>query len=270
MNIDKKAIAAALIEDKVTRDITSRLWISPRQSAKAVVIAKEEGIACGFDTVREVFRQADKSLKFKLYCQDGQPLKPGQKVALIQGKARSILSAERTALNFLSFASGTATLTHKFVAKLKGLKVKLLDTRKTIPGLRQLQKYAVLCGGGHNHRGSLAQAILVKDNHLKIAGLKGSFRKKTVKTEIEIDKLSQFMTVAAYKPDVIMLDNFPLKDLKETVRIRNRQFPRIKLEASGGINLKNIREVAKTGVDFISAGVLTHSAKAIDFSLEII
>lgn len=266
----KTIIKQALKEDKAAGDITSRLWISPNQKVKAVIVAKEKGIACGLSVAGEAFRQMDKSLKFKACCRDGRAIKPGQRVALLCGKARSILGAERTALNFLSFASGCATLTHKFAARLKGTKTKLLDTRKTIPGLRKLQKYAVVCGGGHNHRKDLAEAVLVKDNHLKISGLKLSLKKNPVKTEIEIDRMSQFKAAAACKPDVIMLDNFSLKDLKRAVILRDRLFPRIKLEASGGVNLKSIRKIAETGVDFISVGALTHSAKAIDFSLEII
>jgi nicotinate-nucleotide pyrophosphorylase (carboxylating) len=196
-----------------------------------------------------------------------------------------VLSAERVALNFLSLLSGIATATKTFVKRIKGTKAKILDTRKTTPNLRDLEKYAVRVGGGFNHRLSLVDAILLKGNHLRAGKFirKGKLDEErmakciayvktlpAVKIEIEVETLEEFKKVIKYKPRVVMLDNFKPAQMKEAVRWRNRYFPRVKLEASGGINLKNVRKIAQTGVDFISVGNLTHSPKAIDFSLEIV
>ncbi|MCF7907610.1 MAG: carboxylating nicotinate-nucleotide diphosphorylase [Candidatus Omnitrophica bacterium] len=281
----RKTIVLALNEDSARRDITTSLAIPKATRIKVEIIAKEKGLLCGIEVAKAVFKQINKKVIFKALKKDGATLKPGQRVAIIAARARDILAAERVALNFLSFLSAVATNTEKFVHQSKGNKAIIMDTRKTIPNLRQLQRYAVLVGGGRNHRSCLSGAVLIKDNHLrigrylnkgklddkKIAKLVKNFRKKSSgKIEIEIEELSEFRQVAQAKPDIIMLDNFSLADLKKAVSMRNESFPRLKLEASGGITLKNVRAVARSGVDRISIGCLTHSLKSIDFSLEVI
>jgi len=281
----KNIIGLALKEDSVTKDITTSVSIAESSKTKAEIIAKQEGILCGIEVAKDVFKQVDKKIAFKASLKDGRRIKKGQRIATVSGKARTILPAERVALNFLSLLSATASLTDKFVKGLKGTKAKLLDTRKTIPNLRQLQKYAVRMGGGFNHRGCLASGILVKDNHLragdylvrgkidfeKLGGLIRDLRRKAkLKIEVEVENLNEFKGVIKYRPKIIMLDNFSPINLKKAVSYRNKYYPTVKLEASGGVNLANIRTIAKSGVDFISVGALTHSAPGLDFSLEII
>jgi nicotinate-nucleotide pyrophosphorylase (carboxylating) len=216
---------------------------------------------------------------------EGSKFKKNNTLAIINGKLQSILIAERVALNFLSCLSGVSTATNNLVEKVKGTKTKVLDTRKTTPNLRLLEKYAVKTGGGKNHRFSLADAVLIKDNHLRASGCLKNGRldekkfsnliKKIRKTsklliEVESENLSEFKSIIKTRPDIAMLDNFSPKTLKKAVQYRNKFYPRVKLEASGGITTKNINKIAKTGVDFISTGSITHSSSAIDFSLEII
>ncbi len=277
-------IRQALKEDIGKKDITTSLCLSDNLVVETTVIAKEKSILCGIEIAQNVFKQVDKRVIFKSLKKDGDFLKKGEKIARISGKALSLLMAERVALNFLAMLSGISTLTKKFIEKTKTTKTKIMDTRKTTPNLRTLEKYAVKTAGALNHRGSLDEAILIKDNHLKagkfvrhlkfdenkICCLISSIRKKTrLKIEIEVENLKQFKAIANYKPDIIMLDNFSIKETKTAVSLRNKCFPKIILEASGGITLNNVRKVANTGVDFISIGMLTHSPRAIDFSLEI-
>jgi nicotinate-nucleotide pyrophosphorylase (carboxylating) len=281
----KRIIKSALKEDIGTKDVTTSLAIPGDLKGQAVIIAKQDCILCGVEIAKEVFSQVDCKLTFKPFKKDGTRLKNNDKVAYISGDLAAILAAERVALNFLYMLSAVATLTKKFIDKTKGLRVKILDTRKTTPNLRSLEKYAVRVGGGSNHRSSLSSAILVKDNHLKAGGyvykgrlnekkiclLIDRLRKKTsLKIEIEVENLNEFKGVIKYRPDIIMLDNFSLKDLKVAVKFRNKNFPQVKLEASGGVNLRNVRAIARCGPDFISAGMLTHSPQAVDFSLEIV
>ncbi|MBU2473760.1 MAG: carboxylating nicotinate-nucleotide diphosphorylase [Candidatus Omnitrophica bacterium] len=288
----KKFISLALAEDSASRDVTTGLLISEGIRARAKIIAKEPGVLCGLDIAKTVFKQLDKRVVFRVLKKEGAVLTRFEEVALIRGPARAILQAERIALNFLSFLSATATLTAKFIEQVKGIDVKIMDTRKTIPNLRCFQKYAVSVGGGINHRSSLSEAVLIKDNHLKagcffnkkrldskkLAALFGSSAVRTLaKAEVEVENLDEFKQVIKLNPGIIMLDNFSLVSLKKAVRLRNEYClrtpslkQRILLEASGGIALKNIRAVALTGVDRISIGLITHSPKAIDFSLEII
>ncbi len=287
MRIDKnikKIIQSALAEDFASRDITTSLLIPEDIRIKAKVIAKEPGILCGIDVAKAVFKCLDKKVVFKGFKKDGSRFRSFEEVASIEGPARKILSAERVALNFLSFLSATATLTRKFCRRVKGTKVKVMDTRKTIPNLRRLQKYAVSIGGGINHRLSLAEAVLIKDNHLQagrflnkgrldterlVSLLRRSGEKNLAKLVIEVESLNEFRQMIKINPAVIMLDNFSLADIKKATLYRKKFYPQVKLEASGGINLANIRKVSKSGVDFISVGALTHSAPAVDFSLEI-
>lgn len=280
----KNIIALAFKEDSVARDVTTNLSIAKSKKIKAEIIAKQKGVLCGVEIAKAVFKQIDKSLTFRALLRDGAQFKKGQTVAVISGKATNILRAERVALNFLSLLSATSTLTAEFVKKIGSRKVKLLDTRKTIPNLRQLQRYAVVMGGGYNHRRCLASGILIKDNHLKAGNylVKGKldfakldrlirvFRRKTkLKLEVEVENLSEFKGLVKYKPDIIMLDNFSLPNLKKAVSYRNKYYPTVKLEASGGVNLASLAKIANCGLDFISVGALTHSASGIDFSLEI-
>jgi nicotinate-nucleotide pyrophosphorylase (carboxylating) len=241
--------------------------------AKAVIQAKQEGIVAGLPVVKAVFKQVDPKLRFKPIVQDGDRIKSGMIIAHLYGDGRSILKGERVALNFLQHLSGIATLTAQFVVAVKSTKAKILDTRKTTPGLRVLEKYAVRMGGGQNHRMDLSDGLLIKDNHIALAG---SLRKtvqlakknapRGFKVEVEATNLMEVEEAVSAHADIILLDNMIVSQLKEAVmQIENRALT----EASGGINLKNVREIASTGVDFISIGALTHSAPALDFSLEL-
>lgn len=269
-------IKTALNEDKARQDITTRILVAPDQQSRAVIIAREGGIVCGTAIVKEAFRRLDRRIRVVAHLRDGQSTKKGQKIFSIQGKTRAILSAERTALNFLSHLSGIATLTSRFVRQVRGLKAQILDTRKTTPGLRLLEKMAVACGGGRNHRLDLSDMVLIKDNHRvaehKYLTLRQAIKLARQKTrrpiEVEVDNLNQFTQALAAEPDIILLDNMTTTQLAKAVRIRAKLKSRCRLEASGGINLHNVRAVARTGVDRISIGALTHSVKSIDFSLE--
>lgn len=279
-------IKRGLQEDIGHEDITTLFTIPYHFKTEAEIIAKEDGVLCGINIARAVFEERYRNIFFRASKKDGDFFKAGDRIAYIKGDARIILSAERVALNFLSLFSGIASITAKFVAQTKGTNAKILDTRKTTPGLRVLEKYAVKVGGGYNHRKSLGDAILMKDNHL----MAGKFIREdgrldemrmakcisylrtipSMKIEIEIESFEDFKAIVKYKPDVIMLDNFNIVGMRKAVKFRNKYFPKVKLEASGGVRLENVRKIAKSGVDFISIGSLTHSPKAIDFSLEII
>ncbi|MCM8797678.1 MAG: carboxylating nicotinate-nucleotide diphosphorylase [Candidatus Omnitrophica bacterium] len=275
-------VKEALKEDIGARDITSELLIPPDKTVKAVILAKEDLVICGMEVAALVFRVMDKKIRFKAYLRDGATVKKGRIIASVSGKARSILGAERTALNFLCFLSGIATKTRKFAQVAKNYKVKILDTRKTIPGWRLLQKYAVRIGGGFNHRLTLEEMVMVKDNHIKVIGdrlwvlgFQGIKNKILPRIEIEVKTIEEFRKALALKPDIIMLDNMKPAEIKEAVKLRNILSPNPcrptpKLEASGGITLDNLRKFAASGVDFISAGELTHSIDSVDISLEII
>ncbi len=274
----------ALCEDQASCDITTKLTMPDTITGTAKIIAKEQCILCGIDTAKETFKQINSSVIFRACKKDGQLVKKGENIALIKGDMRSILTSERIALNFLSLLSGISTLTGKFVEKTKKTKLKIMDTRKTTPSLRCLSKYAVKTGGGFNHRMSLAEGILIKDNHLKAGGyitcgkvnekkiknLITRLRQKTsLKIEVEVENLTEYYAIIKYKPDIILLDNFSIHSIKSAIKMRNKNFPNVKIEVSGRINLKNIEKVSTTGVDYISIGMLTHSPKSIDFSLEI-
>ncbi|MCF7871176.1 MAG: carboxylating nicotinate-nucleotide diphosphorylase [Candidatus Omnitrophica bacterium] len=282
----KQIIQIALSEDKVSRDKTTHLVIPAEEKGKAAIIAKEKGILCGTEIVRFIFKKIDKETKIKFFAKDADLVHKNEKVAIISGNLQTILKAERVALNFLSLLSGVATVTRLFIDKIKKTKVVIKDTRKTTPGLRELEKYAVLVGGGKNHRCNLAEGIIIKDNHLKAVAIVSkknkvnhkrlkaameNLRKKTkFPIEIEVETFQEFIEVARHHPDIIMLDNFSKKNLIKAVGHRNKYFPKIELEASGGISLKNIERVSSTGVDSISIGSITHSPNALDFSLELV
>lgn len=266
-------IQLALSEDIGKRDLTSEAVVGNRLSGKAIILAKQQGILAGSIVAKTVFQMVNPKIVFKLLKKDGQRIKKGEKVALIQGKVQSILSAERTALNFLQRLSGIATLTARYVEEIKGTKTKILDTRKTTPGLRILEKYAVKAGGGENHRMGLFDMILIKENHIRAGeGIKDAIRRARSKhpeqnIEVEVRNLSQLKEAVELKSDWIMLDNMRIQQMKKAVRMIRSGNPNVRIEASGGINLRNVRAIALTGVDFISVGALTHSAPALDLSL---
>ncbi len=270
-------IDLALAEDISHGDITSEGLIPPELQGKASILAKAEGIIAGGEVARRVFLRVDPSLKVELLIKDGARVKPGDIVATIFGNVISILKAERVALNFLQRLSGIASLTAQFIAKTKGLKVKITDTRKTTPGLRLLEKYAVRIGGGQNHRFHLGDGILIKDNHLAALRALGMNIKdivakakqnapKGVKVEVEASTIQEALDAAEAGADIIMLDNMSPDEMRRVVSLVPSE---VKIEASGGITLDNVRAVAMTGVDFISVGALTHSTKALDISLEL-
>ena len=269
-------IQTALKEDAAFDDITTQSLITPSHRSKAYIIFKEDAVICGLEIVNQVFKKLDPKIRFHSSFKDGQKVKKNTKVTFIEGPTRAILAGERTALNFLAHCSGVATLTRQFVEAIKPSKAKILDTRKTTPGLRELEKYAVVCGGGTNHRHNLSDMALIKDNHLATAPslslAVAILRAKTSKKiEVEVTNLKQFQEAIKTNPDIILLDNMTPAQIKHAVKMLKSFRPKKKilLEASGGIDLQNVRRVAQTGVDRISIGALTHSAKAINLSLEI-
>lgn len=269
-------IDLALDEDTGCGDITSEILIPSGQRARATLMCKAEGILAGIDVAELVFIKVDPSVKFKASFKDGVQLKQGDIIATINGNARSILKAERTALNFLQRLSGIATQTAQYVALVSNLKVQILDTRKTTPGLRLLEKYAVCKGGGYNHRFNLSDGILIKDNHIATLRARGLALKEIVmkakagapegiKVEVEVTNQMEVAEAVSASADVIMFDNMSTAQMRLALK---KIPPRVKTEASGGITLTNIRKVAETGVNYISIGALTHSVKALDISLE--
>ncbi|MEM7679710.1 MAG: carboxylating nicotinate-nucleotide diphosphorylase [Pseudomonadota bacterium] len=270
----EKYVRAALEEDLGHgRDVTSEVTVPEGASAKATLVAREEGVLAGMIVALSAFSLIDGGLDMIVHGSDGDPITPGFEIAHIAGSARSLLMAERVALNFLSHMSGVATLTNRFVQEIEGTAAEICDTRKTLPGLRTFQKYAVNMGGGSNHRLGLDDAILIKDNHIAIAG---DIRQvldqarliagHTVKIEIEVDTIEQLEAVLeSGNADIVMLDNMDFKTLKSAVDMAKGK---LITEASGGVTLETVREIAETGVDYISVGALTHSVKALDIALD--
>ncbi len=259
----------ALKEDIPFKDITSEILIPDASTAYAEIIAKQNGILCGVDIVKKCFKLINKSITVQIKKNDGNKISKGNLILTLKGKTKYILKAERTALNFLQHLSGIATYTNKMVNIVKKYNVNILDTRKTIPGLRYLSKYAVVVGGGKTHRLHLSDEVLIKENHItindNIKKTLDKFKKKYKKNyEIEVENLKELKAVLEYNAPYILLDNFNVLDIKKAVQLNNRK---AKLEVSGGIDLKNIKKIASTGVDFISVGSITHSAPALDFSL---
>lgn len=270
----KPLIDLALKEDIGSGDITTEAIIPEASDTIALLIAKAEGIIAGLGVAKAVFDAIEKkSSVWTLYKRDGDRVEAGELIAEIRSGYRVLLTGERTALNFLQRLSGVASLTGKFVAKLKGTNAKLLDTRKTIPGFRMLDKYAVEVGGGTNHRIGLYDMVMIKDNHIKVAGgirkavlrIKEKYGDK-YKIEVETANLVEVEEALAAESDIIMLDNMSIEMMTDAVAMIGGK---AKTEASGNVNLENIREIAETGVDFISVGALTHSAKALDISMKI-
>jgi nicotinate-nucleotide pyrophosphorylase (carboxylating) len=263
----------ALAEDIGSGDLSSQLFIPEWHVSTARIFAKEKCVVAGTQATVKTYQKIDRSLEVTLIKGDGTSLEPGETVISLRGATRSILTGERVALNFIQRLSGIATLTARFVDAVRGTGVEILDTRKTTPGLRALEKAAVKAGGGRNHRMGLYDAVMVKDNHLladpKIQTTIHAFRETHpgILVELEADSIDQvraFVEIAGV--NVILLDNMPPKDLRACVSLRKQG---IKFEASGGVSLQTVREIAETGVDFISVGELTHSPRAIDFSLEL-
>ena len=265
-------IAAALREDMPHGDITSESLISKISLSRALLTAKAPGVLAGIDVARRVFRRLDPNTSFNGLVRDGERFQPGEVLAEIEGLSRVLLAGERTALNFVQRMSGIATTTRAYVDAVAGTKAKILDTRKTTPGLRELEKYAVRMGGGVNHRRSLSDMVLIKDNHLMIVGdvaqAVSRARKKVgrkVLVEIEVTSFAQAKAAVAAEADWIMLDNMSPAEMKRIVAwVKGRA----KLEASGNVDLNSVRSIAALGVDFISVGRLTHSYASIDLSLE--
>lgn len=268
----KELIVKALAEDLGSGDVTSEATIRPESVSVAAMLAKQDLVLAGIDVAREVFRHLDPDIRFTSFAKDGDRVNAGTEIAKLSGNTRALLAGERTALNLLQHLSGIATLTAKYVEALKGLKAGVLDTRKTLPGLRQLEKYAVRMGGGRNHRMGLYDMILIKDNHIKAAGgvtkAIESARNKAgeLKVEVETSNLDDVRAALAAQADIIMLDNMPVDMMREAVKLIAG---RALVEASGNVTLETVRQIAETGVDLVSSGSLTHSAPAADISMKI-
>lgn len=273
----REIVKLALAEDLPFGDITSEIIIPSTLYGRAFFLAKEDLIVCGKSVVEEVFNIIDPEIKIIWQVEEGAEIKEQTKLGFVEGRIKNILKGERVALNFFQHLCGIATYTRKIVKKLTPYCTILLDTRKTLPGLKILQKYAVKIGGGKNHRFSLSDGILIKDNHIKaLGGIKEVIQrlKNTphyLKIEIEIKSLEELeILLKSEAPvDIVLLDNFSIEDLKEAVKMIKTNKSHIKIEASGGITFENIEIIAKTGVDYISSGALTHSVKSVDISLKI-
>ena len=279
-------IENALLEDRATHDATSTACIDPEQRASATILAKQDCILAGLGCVArilDVYAALDGSVRSHYEVTthpeifDGVRLRKGQSVAVIRHNARVLLSCERVILNFLQRMSGIATLTRQFVDAIAGTKARILDTRKTVPGLRAIDKYAVRCGGGQNHRLDLSDGVLIKNNHIALAGgivpaltLAHKNRRGQQPVEIEVRSLKELQEALDNHAESILLDNMSPADVKRAVEICSKLEKRVPLESSGGINLDNVRAYAETGVNFISVGALTHSARAVDMSLRIL
>ncbi len=252
-------------------DITTKL-IKNNNRIKAKIISNQNCVIGGLNFAKEAFKYSDRKISFKIKTKDGRKIKRGKIVAIVYGKARGILISERVALNYLSLISGVATITKKFVDKIKGKSCKICCTRKTLPNLRSIQKYGVRLGGGVNQRFNLSDEILIKDNHIAVYGDIGKLVKSAIKNKrvkkitVEVDNLNQLRKIIGLKFDRILFDNMSPKNIKKGIKLSNKLY---ETEASGGVTLKNVRNIASTGVNRISVGRITHSAPAVNFKLEI-
>ena len=271
-NVYLPLVRSALAEDVGSGDVTTMSLIAQGSFASGVIVAKEPLVVAGVDLAIASFRELEKSIDFSVEVLDGQDGDFFQPLIRIHGPARALLTAERTALNFVQRLSGIATLTAKFVQQVSGTNTKILDTRKTVPGWRVLEKYAVACGGGINHRFGLYDQVMIKDNHLVAVG--GNIKKAVkcarenypkLKIEVEADTVEQAKTAAEAGADIILLDNMSCEELIQSIELISG---RSKTEASGGITMDTVREIAETGVDYISIGALTHSAPAVDIGFD--
>ena len=268
-------MARALREDVGSGDITAGL-IAARARAQARVLCREAAVLCGSAWFNEAFHQLDPSVEIRWHFQDGEPIAADSVLCELRGSARVLLTGERTALNFLQLLSGTASTTQRYVAAVSGTACRILDTRKTVPGLRSAQKYAVRCGGGTNHRLGLYDMVLIKENHIAAAGsiaaAVSTARREApgVRVEVEAETLEQVREALAAGADIIMLDNFSLEELRAAVAVNRAHARPVELECSGGITLESLRTIAETGVDYISVGSLTKHVTAIDLSMRIV
>ncbi|MGE5595475.1 MAG: carboxylating nicotinate-nucleotide diphosphorylase [Hyphomicrobiales bacterium] len=271
-----EAVQRALGEDRAAEDVTTLATVGAGLVGRAVFVAKEAGVAAGLVVAAEVFRQLDPQVRFERRTGEGQAFAKGDELAVVEGPVRAILQGERVALNFAQRLSGVATVTARYVEAVAGTRAVILDTRKTTPGLRDLQKYAVRCGGGTNHRRDLAVMAMIKDNHREALAREGRSLADGVAAiralrpgtpvEVEIDRLEELDAALAAGPEWILFDNMSPADMAEAVQ---RTAGRAKLEASGGVRLETVRAIAETGVDAISVGALTHSAPALDIGLDL-
>jgi nicotinate-nucleotide pyrophosphorylase (carboxylating) len=265
-------VMLALAEDIGSGDVTAQLIPKDKQ-ADARIICREHAVLCGTDWVGEVFNQLDNTIVIEWHCQDGDYIQPDQELCRLHGSARQLLTGERTALNFLQTLTATATQAHEYVTAVDHTGCRILDTRKTIPGLRLAQKYAVRCGGAHNHRSGLYDMILIKENHISAAGsiqaAVDTARRlsPTIPVEVEVENLTQLHQTLVVGVDRILLDNMDIPTLKQAVEITAKRIP---LEASGGVNLQTAKDIAETGVDYISIGSITKHIRAIDLSMRFI
>lgn len=272
MNIFDKIITMSLEEDAPNGDITTIATVSPDAVISGRFVAKADGIICGLEIIGRTFEICGGGFELETYFKDGEAVRKGDIIARVKGNAQTVLTGERTALNLIQRASGIATLTAAAVAQIKGTSAKICDTRKTMPGLRVLDKYAVRAGGGSNHRFCLSDGILIKDNHIKAAGSiteavtrAKAYAPHTIKVEVEVETIGELKEALAAKADIIMLDNMSNEMMRESVAI---VAGKALTEASGNMGEKDLRAVAETGVDLISIGALTHSVKALDISLK--
>jgi nicotinate-nucleotide pyrophosphorylase (carboxylating) len=268
-----ETVRRALAEDVGKGDLTTDALVPGSLRAEGVIYSKEQGVLAGMSAAERTFSYLDPEIEIQWQLLDGSELSPGSVIARVKGKGQAMLTGERIALNFLQRLSGIATATRELLKILEGTKAKLIDTRKTTPGLRLLEKYAVRVGGGYNHRLGLDDGVLIKDNHIKVAGgIKEAVRRAkagvphTIKVEVEVESLEQLKEALDAEADIIMLDNMPFEVMREAVKITDGLVP---LEASGGISKETLRKVAETGVDLISVGAVTHSVKALDISMDI-
>jgi nicotinate-nucleotide pyrophosphorylase (carboxylating) len=272
----EELVDRTLAEDLGWGDVTTEAIIPAELTGKASMVAKARGMLAGIEVARLVFCRVDPSVQFDIIIPEGSGIQPGDLIAKLEGKVASILKGERTALNFLQRLSGIATETSRYVEAIKGLDSRIVDTRKTTPGMRVLEKYAVRVGGGHNHRLHLGDGVLIKDNHLAALRSQGLAMKDTIsrarerapfnlKVEVEVRTAQEAVEAVEAGADIVMLDNMGLEEMRQAARLVKG---RALLEASGGITLDNVRRVAETGVDLISVGALTHSARSLDISLE--
>lgn len=272
----REIIRIALEEDIGNGDITTAFLIPEDSESRALIIAKGNFVVAGIPFIKEVFSFFDREVRFNVFINDGSKAMKGDVIAEVSGRTKVLLSGERVSLNLLQRLSGIATLTNMFVEKVKGLHARIVDTRKTTPGLRFMEKYAVRVGGGNNHRFGLFDGILIKDNHIEAVGsITEALRLASeghhlAKIEVEVENLKDLKEAVEGGSDIVMLDNMSIQDMKEAVNIVRSSKKDVILEASGNVSLENVREVAETGVDLISIGALTHSATAVDISMKIV
>jgi len=267
-------VDAALREDIGSGDVTAAL-VPAAQRVRGAVIAREEAVLCGRPWAEETFRRLDPQVRLAWRASDGERIAAREAICEIAGPARAVLTGERTALNFLQLLSATATVTRRFVDAVAGTGCRILDTRKTLPGLRSAQKYAVRCGGGDNHRLGLYDQVLIKENHIAAAGsITGAIEaaRRTapgLKVEVEVESLAELEEALGAAPDIIMLDDFSLADMRTAVSLTRARSRAVELEASGSVSLETVREIAATGVDYVSVGSLTKHVRAVDLSMRL-